>query len=56
MRSPRPLCVRAASQEEDREPFEEMMKRPTAKWRERQPEASRLDDAVTADVEEPGFG
>jgi len=48
--------VGAAAQEEDGEPFDEKMRRLTALLREQQAEAARLDDAITANLRELGYG
>ena len=48
--------VGAEAQEEDREPFEEKMKRLTATLREQQAEAAKLDAAIAANLKELGFG
>ena len=48
--------VGAAPQEDDSEPFEEKMARLTAQWREQQAEATKLDEAITENLDRLGFG
>ena len=48
--------VGAAPQEDDGEPFEEKMARLTAQWREQQAEATKLDEAITENLDRLGFG
>ena len=48
--------VGAEAQEEDREPFEEKMKRLAAQWRKQQAEGARLDAAIEANLKALGFG
>jgi type I restriction enzyme M protein len=48
--------VGAEAQEEDAEPFEEKMKRLTAKLREQQTEGAKLDAAITANLKELRYG
>jgi type I restriction enzyme M protein len=48
--------VGAEAQEGDGEPFQERMNRLVAKLREQQAEATRLDDAVVANLKELGYG
>ena len=48
--------VGAEAQEEDEEPFEDKMKRLVAQLREQQAEAAKLDEAITTNLKELGFG
>ena len=48
--------VGVKAQEDDGEPFAEKMARLSAEWREQQSEASRLDAAIAANMDELGFG
>ena len=48
--------VGMAPQEDDGEPFEEKMARLSAKWREQQAEARRLDSEIEANLARLGFG
>ena len=48
--------VGAAPQEDDGEPFEEKMARLSARWREQQAEAQRLDTEIEANLQRLGFG
>ncbi len=48
--------VGAAEVAEDGEPFEEKMAKLVARLREQQGEASRLDDAIVANLQKLGFG
>ena len=48
--------VGAEAQEIEAEPFAEKMQRLTAQLREQQAEALRLDAAITANLQELGFG
>ena len=48
--------VGAEAQEEDREPFEDKMKRLAAQWREQQAEAAKLDAAIEKNLGRLGFG
>ncbi len=48
--------VGAEAQEEDREPFEDKMKRLAAQWREQQAEAAKLDAAIEKNLARLGFG
>ena len=48
--------VGAKPQDDDGEPFEEKMSRLSTEWREQQSEAARLDAAITANLEQLGFG
>jgi type I restriction enzyme M protein len=48
--------VGAEAQEDDGEPFEEKMRRLTAKLREQQAEAAKLDAAIAANLRELGYG
>ena len=48
--------VGAEPQEEDREPFEEKMKRLATQWREQQAEAAKLDAAIEKNLARLGFG
>ena len=48
--------VGAAPQEEDREPFEDKMKRLVAQLRDQQDKAAELDAAIAANLEALGFG
>jgi type I restriction enzyme M protein len=47
--------VGAEAQEDDGEPFENMMQRLTAKLREQQAEAAKLDAAIAANLKELGY-
>ena len=47
--------VGAEAQEEDGEPFEEKMKRLAVQWRKQQAEATRLDEAIEANLKELGY-
>jgi len=42
--------------EEDKEPFNEKMRRLVAQWREQQIEARRLDEAISKNLRELGYG
>jgi type I restriction enzyme M protein len=48
--------VGAAAQEDDGEPFEEKMKRLSEMLREQMTQASKLDDAIEANLKELGYG
>ncbi|MBX3329476.1 MAG: SAM-dependent DNA methyltransferase [Nitrospira sp.] len=48
--------VGAEAAEDDGEPFDEKMKRLTATLREQQTEASKLDEAIVANLKELGYG
>ena len=48
--------VGAQAVEDDGEPFEEKMRRLSAQWREQQKDASRLDEAIAANLRELGYG
>ncbi len=48
--------VGAEAQEEDREPFEDKMKRLAAQWRKQQVKAARLDAAIEENLTRLGFG
>ena len=48
--------VGAEAAEDDREPFEEKMKRLTTTLLERQAEAAKLDAAIAANLKELGYG
>jgi type I restriction enzyme M protein len=48
--------VGAEAQQADGEPFEERMQRLTETLREQQAEAAKLDAAITANLEELGYG
>ena len=48
--------VGAEPQEDDGEPFDEKMKRLTAKLREQQDEAAKLVAAIAANLKELGYG
>jgi len=48
--------VGAEAAEDDGEPFEEKMKRPTATLREQQKEAAKLASAIAANLKELGYG
>jgi type I restriction enzyme M protein len=48
--------VAAAVEEEDDEPFEEKMQRLTAKLRQQQTEAAKLDVTIAANLKELGYG
>jgi type I restriction enzyme M protein len=48
--------VGAEAPEDDGEPFEEKMERFTAKLREQQAAAAKLDAAIVANLKELGFG
>ena len=48
--------VGAEAQEDDGEPFEEKMQQLTAKLREQQAEAAKLDAAIAANLRELGYG
>ncbi len=50
------LYVGAEKQEDDGEPFDEKMKRLTAQWCEQVAEARRLDEVITRNLAELGFG
>ena len=47
--------VGAEAQEDDREPFEDKMKRLAAQWRKQQAEAARLDAAIEKNLSALGF-
>jgi len=47
--------VGAEAAEDDREPFEEKMRRLTATLREQQAEAARLDAAIAQNLKELGY-
>ncbi|MCC7438655.1 MAG: SAM-dependent DNA methyltransferase [Armatimonadetes bacterium] len=48
--------VGAAEQEDDGEPFQEIMARLTAQWREQRAEATKLDAAIEANLRGLGYG
>lgn len=48
--------VGAEAVEDDGEPFDEKMKRLTATLREQQKEAAKLDNAITVNLKELGYG
>jgi type I restriction enzyme M protein len=48
--------VGAAAQEDDGEPFEEKMQRLTARLREQQAEAAKLDTVIASSLRELGYG
>lgn len=48
--------VGAEKREEDDEPFDDKMRRLVAEWRGQQAEAAKLDDAITRNLKELGYG
>ena len=48
--------VDAKVQDDDGEPFEEKMTRLATEWREQQKEARRLDEAISSNLKELGYG